>query len=711
MFAPDAPIESAKQDTLGRTSFALALARALASFSGGESFVVGIHGKWGSGKSSVLNLVVEQVENQNPAKPESDRLHILRFNPWNFADQNQLIFQFLRQFRAHLTGDKHHFKQLLGSLDDYADALAPPLELLPHGSLLSSGVKVALKGSRKLLGDSKDVNVLFEKIAAQSRKLKRRTIVLIDDIDRLTVDETRQIFQLVKLTARFPYVIYVVAFDREAVARALEHSGIDSGEEYLEKIVQVSFDIPPVDEAALGTIISTGIEMLLAKTKPAHFDQMRFGNLFHGGLRNSFQSLRDVARFLNGLEFGLGLIGPELNGVDFIGIEAIRLFYPKTFYAIRDNKKLFAGHIDTFLEKAGSKKYETEVNSVLTATNEFCNDLKDLLLELFPKLSFAYGHTIHGPSSETEWDKYYRIAAERYFDAYFALALPQSEVSVQEVGAFITISDNEAKLDEIFARWTRDGKLKKAIESVRFRLVEIPKGNLQTVLGALITLGEKASDRGVMLAGQISEYTFVRWAIFDVLDAFPVGEQATHLKSIFSRSDSLRTMANVLALIEKSKAQDSAKFKGFGDDDIRELKDIIVARVREVAKDPALLKNEALPMILGIWRDWGGSNTEPQAFLHDTIKSDVDLLHFINGFIYQRYSGSGRVLETKNRLRVEPLSQWMDLEILLGRLDNIKRKSLNDESAAILDIARSELQRFKNSGLKPQQFDNDPFMD
>lgn len=44
MFAPDAPIESAKQDTLGRASFALALARALASFSSEESFVVGIHG-------------------------------------------------------------------------------------------------------------------------------------------------------------------------------------------------------------------------------------------------------------------------------------------------------------------------------------------------------------------------------------------------------------------------------------------------------------------------------------------------------------------------------------------------------------------------------------------------------------------------------------------------------------------------------------------
>jgi len=144
MFAPDAPIETGKEDLLGRNAFAVAFAKAIASFSGEESFVIGIHGKWGSGKSSILNLVVEQIGKQNVDKSESARLHVLRFNPWNFADQNQLIFQFLRQFRAYLKGNKKEIKELAASLDDYADALAPPLELLPYGWLLSSGMKISL---------------------------------------------------------------------------------------------------------------------------------------------------------------------------------------------------------------------------------------------------------------------------------------------------------------------------------------------------------------------------------------------------------------------------------------------------------------------------------------------------------------------------------------------------------------------------------------
>src|SRR6185437_14607752 len=152
----------------------------------------------------------------------------------------------------------------------------------------------------------KDVNSAFEKISSEAAKLKHRTVVIIDDIDRLTAVETQQIFQLVKLTARFPYVVYVLAFDRTAVAKSLQDFGVDSGNEYLEKIVQVSFDLPPITETTLTQLITQGIDEVLKKFEPAHFDQNRFGNLFYGGFRQSFTSLRHVRKFINGLEFAFG---------------------------------------------------------------------------------------------------------------------------------------------------------------------------------------------------------------------------------------------------------------------------------------------------------------------------------------------------------------------------------------------------------------------
>lgn len=168
MLSPDTPIKSAAEDLLGRTSFAAALARAIAGIADAENFVVGLHGKWGTGKSSVLNLVVEQIERLNrSAKSDEEKLYTMRFNPWNFSEQNQLVFQFLKQFRAHLVKfeptAKKRVRQIIDSLDEYTDALKPPLALIPYaGNILSGGIGLAFHGAQKRFGSPKEIGDIFQ---------------------------------------------------------------------------------------------------------------------------------------------------------------------------------------------------------------------------------------------------------------------------------------------------------------------------------------------------------------------------------------------------------------------------------------------------------------------------------------------------------------------------------------------------------------------
>ena len=67
-----------------------------------------------------------------------------------------------------------------------------------------------------LLSIKKDLDKLI-------KQKKRKILVIIDDIDRLSDFEIRQIFQLVKLIADFPQTIYLLSFDREVVVKALEN--------------------------------------------------------------------------------------------------------------------------------------------------------------------------------------------------------------------------------------------------------------------------------------------------------------------------------------------------------------------------------------------------------------------------------------------------------------------------------------------------------
>ena len=70
------------------------------------------------------------------------------------------------------------------------------------------------------------------KLTKELQKLGRPIVVVIDDIDRLSTTEIRDIFKLVRLTASFPNIVYVLAFDRERVENALTEQGIE-GRDYL----------------------------------------------------------------------------------------------------------------------------------------------------------------------------------------------------------------------------------------------------------------------------------------------------------------------------------------------------------------------------------------------------------------------------------------------------------------------------------------------
>ena len=87
MIFPDKPILTKEEDSFNRCIQAIQIAEVVRSCDvDNESFVVGIEGKWGSGKTSLINLVLENFESEDILK--------IHFNPWNFSSQNELITDF-----------------------------------------------------------------------------------------------------------------------------------------------------------------------------------------------------------------------------------------------------------------------------------------------------------------------------------------------------------------------------------------------------------------------------------------------------------------------------------------------------------------------------------------------------------------------------------------------------------------------------------------
>lgn len=73
-FANDRPIKAAEQDLLGRSAFAKNLAAAIVGWKNQESLVIALTGLWGSGKSSIKNLAIQELRDHLLCSGKSCRL-------------------------------------------------------------------------------------------------------------------------------------------------------------------------------------------------------------------------------------------------------------------------------------------------------------------------------------------------------------------------------------------------------------------------------------------------------------------------------------------------------------------------------------------------------------------------------------------------------------------------------------------------------------
>ena len=217
----DKPIDTEEQDLLGRKTFSNQLGKAIYEYNGKSGLVIGLFGKWGTGKTSVINMAENEINRL--AKEDENKPLIMKFSPWNYSDKDNLIILFFQSLKNKIdVQDNEQIKNKVGkALGDYAEAF-DALSLVP---VVGSGVAAILKTLAKVQGTNlmqvPDLDKTRENLEQKLIEADKKIIIVIDDIDRLTNSQIRDIFQLVKQVADFPNVIYVLVMDRDVVRSAL----------------------------------------------------------------------------------------------------------------------------------------------------------------------------------------------------------------------------------------------------------------------------------------------------------------------------------------------------------------------------------------------------------------------------------------------------------------------------------------------------------
>ena len=362
-----------------------------------------------------------------------------------------------------------------------------------------STIKTILKIITKKASKKSTLNESKKKLEKALKESDKKIIVVIDDIDRLTNVQIRDIFQLVKQVADFPNVIYLLVMDRNVVQRALaEVHNLKEGNEYLEKIIQIPLELPVLSKSKLNDIFLKKLEDIIKNSSyKVNIDQVYWNKVFLNCVSPYINNLRDINRILNTFQFRYGILQNEISFEDMVAITTIEVLEPKLYKWIATNKEVVCPDsmnrvIDSLKNNDYRKIYSDEFKKMKIGANRALTSIATI----FPQISKDINENLYFERSNFDMRKSMRIANKERFDIYFLSDLSDIKVSRNLINLCIFEFEKQ-QLRNVIKKINEDGKMIYFLEEMASLVKDIPYNRLFLISSVLLSLQGK-------LAGETS---------------------------------------------------------------------------------------------------------------------------------------------------------------------------------------------------------------
>lgn len=252
---------------------------------------IGVYGDWGSGKSSLMQMVEEKIKTEH-----KEDACCIRFNGWLFEGYEDAktafcgsILDALRANKTIPSKVKTRITNLLKKVDGKKILMkggSVALDILLTGGLgsityltidaitnalkdklsnaTSDDIKEVLKGvltenKNQSTSNRNDIKVFqeeFKKILDESKI--EHLVIFVDELDRCTPDTILDIFAAMRLFLFVEKTSFIIGADNRLVDYAIKSrykniagNELDISKEYLEKLIQYPVTIPKLDELEL----------------------------------------------------------------------------------------------------------------------------------------------------------------------------------------------------------------------------------------------------------------------------------------------------------------------------------------------------------------------------------------------------------------------------------------------------------------------------
>lgn len=336
--------------------------------------VIGLEGRWGRGKTTLMRAIKSELDKLDQKKPSTNtrRCKTVWFQAWKYNDADNLLAALLEsivqemdngnffekyEIRIKKLWDKINLKAVPEFFADYLPILKGISKVvkeeeykknLPYFTLFSSFLKELIK----LWIHCEDAFSLAEGESFHLGGIDDQRgvlVVFIDDLDRCNTQNIVKVLEAIKLFLDFKGCIFVIGISKDIVINALKsapHVGEAYAREYLEKMIQVSYELPLIHQDDMKEYFQEIVEDF-----PNNDILVRYSSVIVESLGDT---PRKIKRFINDLNLQLkiafykGLFErvfvEEEDGTkkkigieDYIHWNILKETFQKEFSAIKNN--------------------------------------------------------------------------------------------------------------------------------------------------------------------------------------------------------------------------------------------------------------------------------------------------------------------------------------------------------------------------------------
>lgn len=531
----DDPKRSIAEDEFGLGNMVRGLAKTLVDQVTADGYVVGVEGEWGTGKSTFVNFVAEEIENT------SESHFVIRFEPWLLGTRDTLLANFFglliskigdskddqasfwdidrkqwRKLTSSLSRNLKNYERVASKLSDTATRAAI-LDPSGSNSVIAAASKAVSTAVSLLRRKPRSLEDLKAKIVLELEKLGEllpdiRFTVLIDDLDRLEPAEALEILRLVRKVADFPLVTYVVCFDRKILSHQVKTAlAVENGNDFIEKIFQNVVAIPPQEPFALRRFLRKRLhesfagEMDREEPQDAEFRHRKL-SVLDTWAGKFLDTPRDVIRLHEAVKLGWNNICGRADFFDFVWLQIIKL-YARDLY---DWTQRYMVNVGAYRDagRAGDNVPEIEAanfNEIMTRLNwgdrayhsgitYFLPGIGTFLLEDETRRVFDFD------SGELDrFERGRRLGSPSHWSLYFTFDTPSYAIRDDEMAAFISASSaNISEASRIFRQLASrphdvDGYFVKVLLE---RLINLPPDTIspESLSGMTVVFAEVMDD-------------------------------------------------------------------------------------------------------------------------------------------------------------------------------------------------------------------------